>query len=199
MTGRYPIASSQCRNQSWFHLTEVILPFLSRSKSGGGQVQPAAQETFDEGCEAGAIITIGSLFDGLGLSRVGMDDIRDASQPDPVHHCQSDLTDHLPGMPRHDGGAHNPVRPFPDVDLNKPFLFAIRNRAIHLAHRDLERIDCNALSPRLCFIHAHVRNLRVDIRAPGNRQGGPFLASQEEAVLDHNARRGIRGVRELVG
>src|SRR5581483_12214925 len=85
------------------------------------------------------------------------------------------------------------------MNFDKPFLFAIRNGAVHVTHRDLESIDRNALTSCLCFIHADVRNLWIGVSAPWNCQIRPFFAAEKEAVLYGNSRRGIGDVSELVG
>ena len=41
-------------------------------------------------------------------------------------------------------------------------------------------------------------DLRVGVGAPRNRQGAQTLAAEEQRVLDHDARRGVGGMRELV-
>ena len=65
------------------------------------------------------------MFDGLGLSRVGMDDVGEGSQANPRDYCESDLVDHLPGVTGDDRGAQNAITAFRRMNLDKPFLFAV--------------------------------------------------------------------------
>src|SRR5581483_313627 len=56
----------------------------------------------------------------------------------------------------------------------------------------------NAAGHRFVGGQSHVRQLRLRVGAPGNDKRGRLLAAQEERVLNHQSRHGVRGMRKLV-
>ena len=107
-----------------------------------------------------------------------------------------DAIDHFPGMAGDDGGAENSIAALSHMNLHKSVLFAISHGAVDVVHQDRECRDRNAALARLPNVKSDMRDLRIGIGAPGDRQCAQPLATEEQRIPDSDpAWRGGRSRR----
>ncbi len=73
-------------------------------------------------------------------------------------------------MSGHNGGAHNGVRAFPDMNSRKTSLLTVQNRPVDLAQFERVRFDLHASGCGILLIDADMGNFRLRVGAPGDEQ-----------------------------
>ncbi len=122
----------------------------------------------------------------------------EGAEPDLANHRDRNLVDHVPSVACDYRGSENLVGAFLDVDFDEPLFLSVSDGAIHVFHRHTKGIDLNPPFLRVLFIHAHMRDLRVGVGAPWDRERAEFLTAKEQRVLNDNTRGGVGGMGELV-
>ena len=127
-----------------------------------------------------------------------MDDVGEGTQSDSRDHRQRDLVDHIARMTGDDCRAEYPVRPLLDVDLHEAHFLVVGDRAVHVVHRDGEGLHRDVPLARLPHIKPDMSDCRIGVGAPRNRQCTQTLTAEEQRILNHDARRRVGGMGELV-
>src|SRR6516225_4635545 len=101
-------------------------------------------------------------------------------------------------MARDQSSAENTAAPLFSVNAGESVLIAIQHSAVHFVERQGQGNEIQAPRSSLLFVKADVGYLGISIRAPWDNQSARLFTTEEECVLQHHARHGIRGVGELV-
>jgi hypothetical protein len=96
-----------------------------------------------------------------------------------------------------DGGSEDLVSPDTDEHLDEALVLAVQDGSVHGSQFLREGPERDATLPSLMLVEADVGDLRVGVGTPGDGQGAGPGAPLEQGVLQHDARHGISGVREL--
>src|SRR5258707_2431614 len=94
--------------------------------------QPFVEEPFDRWGQAGAVVGVANLFDGLRLSRIRIDGPGDRPQAQTADHCQAELGNQVSRVGGDDRGSEYLVPPRPEEHLDEPFVLAIEDGSVHL-------------------------------------------------------------------
>src|ERR1022692_1693400 len=126
-----------------------------------------------------------------------MKDGRQLAHANSDTHDDRHFVDQFTRSSRDNGRAQDFVRSFVHVNLHETAVLSIRDCALNVLHHHRKTFDRDGLPPRLAHIHANVRDLRIAIGAPWNRQPTlPFYPCAER-VLNRYSRRGFRNVGKL--
>ena len=85
------------------------------------------------------------------------------------------------------------------VNLEKTFGLAFENRTINGAHFDAECVEFYTFLGGFVLVDADVSDFWIRVGTPGNVERARAATSEEERVLDDDARHRVSGVGELVG
>ncbi len=97
-----------------------------------GPAQPVGKQFFDEGRQTSTVVGISCLADGLGLGRVGMNDIGQSFQANAGNKGQTDFAYHLAGMAGNDGGSLDLIGSLFDQHFHESCL-PINDSPVHFA------------------------------------------------------------------
>ena len=122
---------------------------------------------------------------------------RQSAQSHSRRHRHADFPQHLARMGRHQGRADDPIRSGGDQNFHESLGLALRTRPIHVGQGPHERGHRDALGRGFGFRQTHTANLGIGVGHPGNGQGADPFASEEQGVLQDQARHEVGGVREL--
>ena len=101
-----------------------------------------------------------------------------------------------------DGRAQDLVRALLDMHARKPVVFTVQDGPVHLIQLEREGVHFQALGLGICFIHAHVCDLRLRKGRPRHDQRiGAGIAQpermREQRVLNHDLGHRIGRMGEL--
>src|SRR5216683_4039082 len=157
------------------------------------------QNTAHPRFEPGAVLQVGSALDRLGLRGVRMNYATQIADFHFLFDRENRFPDAFSRMRSHDCSAQKSPVFAVHIEAYMSFGFAIEDGAVGVGKFLGERDDLVAPLCGFLFGYAHVRDLRIRVRAPWDHQVAHPFSPEKQCVLDGDARHGFGGVCELVG